>query len=50
MGALVEWNEAEASWDCPCHGSRFDTDGSVLATPATEGLDDRDYPSSADPR
>ena len=29
MGALVEWNEAEASWDCPCHGSRFDADGTV---------------------
>jgi glycine/D-amino acid oxidase-like deaminating enzyme/nitrite reductase/ring-hydroxylating ferredoxin subunit len=39
MGCQVTWNDAEHSWDCPCHGSRFDVDGSVLDTPAVEDLD-----------
>jgi Rieske Fe-S protein len=39
MGCHVEWNDAEESWDCPCHGSRFDHDGSVLDTPAVEELE-----------
>jgi len=47
MGCLVEWNEAERSWDCPCHGSRFDTDGTVLAGPATHPLDAIDLPVEA---
>jgi nitrite reductase/ring-hydroxylating ferredoxin subunit len=38
MGCLVAWNQAERSWDCPCHGSRFSTDGSVIDGPATVGL------------
>jgi len=38
MGCVVEFNPAERSWDCPCHGSRFDTDGRVIDAPAVAGL------------
>jgi Rieske Fe-S protein len=33
MGCVVRWNSAEITWDCPCHGSRFRTDGSVHLWP-----------------
>ena len=39
LGCLLHFNAAERSWDCPCHGSRFDVDGSVLAGPAVEALE-----------
>lgn len=37
-GAVVAWNSSEKSWDCPCHGSRFDRLGNVLNGPAIRGL------------
>jgi glycine/D-amino acid oxidase-like deaminating enzyme/nitrite reductase/ring-hydroxylating ferredoxin subunit len=38
LGCLVRFNAAETSWDCPCHGSRFDVDGTVLEGPAARPL------------
>lgn len=40
LGCEVNWNAAERSWDCPCHGSRFDVDGHVLEGPALVALND----------
>lgn len=38
LGCQLEWNPDEKSWDCPCHGSRFDYDGHLLSNPAQKGL------------
>ncbi|HXR44011.1 MAG TPA: FAD-dependent oxidoreductase [Pseudolysinimonas sp.] len=38
LGAIVGWNDAEHSWDCPAHGSRFAPDGTVLEGPATRSM------------
>ncbi|GGQ16748.1 FAD-dependent oxidoreductase [Streptomyces mutabilis] len=42
LGCLVSFNAAERAWECPCHGSRFDTDGKVIQGPATKPLERRD--------
>jgi glycine/D-amino acid oxidase-like deaminating enzyme/nitrite reductase/ring-hydroxylating ferredoxin subunit len=44
LGCHVAWNRAERSWDCPCHGSRFDPDGTVIQGPATRDLRPRRLP------
>lgn len=38
LGCALHWNEVEHSWDCSCHGSRFDEKGRVLNNPATDDL------------
>jgi glycine/D-amino acid oxidase-like deaminating enzyme/nitrite reductase/ring-hydroxylating ferredoxin subunit len=42
LGCIVSWNPAETSWDCPCHGSRFAVDGTVIQGPAVRDLARRD--------
>jgi glycine/D-amino acid oxidase-like deaminating enzyme/nitrite reductase/ring-hydroxylating ferredoxin subunit len=42
MGCLVAWNTAERTWDCPCHGSRYLPDGTVIEGPAVKDLEARD--------
>ena len=35
LGCALKWNKAEHSWDCPCHGSRFDAEGKLIDNPST---------------
>ncbi|MFI8419956.1 FAD-dependent oxidoreductase [Streptomyces sp. NPDC085479] len=42
LGCLVAFNNAERTWECPCHGSRFGVDGAVLQGPALTPLEPRD--------
>lgn len=39
LGGVVQWNAVEKSWDCPCHGARFDCHGKVIEGPAVKDLE-----------
>ncbi len=38
LGCALKWNKHERTWDCPCHGSRFEEDGTLIDNPATGDL------------
>lgn len=48
LGCFVSWNRAEHTWDCPCHGSRYLPDGTVIEGPAVADLAPRQVPGIAD--
>ncbi|UEG54772.1 FAD-dependent oxidoreductase [Mucilaginibacter daejeonensis] len=47
MGCNVAWNACEKSWDCPCHGARYDIDGKVVTGPATKDLEQIELPETS---
>lgn len=46
LGCIVNWNNAEQTWDCPCHASRFSTDGKLLEGPSLHHLNPIDVKNS----
>ncbi|MFW7379865.1 MAG: FAD-dependent oxidoreductase [Oligoflexus sp.] len=47
MKCIVQWNDAEKSWDCPCHASRFSVDGKKMEGPAMDNLKKVDWQPTA---
>jgi Rieske Fe-S protein len=45
LGCIVSFNDAETAWECPCHGSRFAVDGSVIQGPAIHPLAPQQLPA-----
>ncbi len=42
LGCEVSWNDVTQTWDCPCHGSRYEKDGTLIEGPAVHGLNQKD--------
>lgn len=50
LGCIVDWNAADRTWECPCHGSRFSCDGDIIQGPAVNQLDSVEAPETIESR